>query len=80
LVRLDKKQEFLLAGDTCYTQELLNNDILPALLWSPSHLVQSVSRLRYAQKVKNIKIITGHDPEAWLTYKQAPDYYQSSGE
>lgn len=76
-MKLDEEQKFLLEGDTCYTQELLQNNILPGLFWSPSHLVRSVNRPRYEQKINNIKIITGHDPEIWLTYKTAPDYYKS---
>lgn len=75
LVNLEKHGSYLLTGDSCYTKEILDNDILPGLVWSPPHTVRSIRRMRYAQQVKGIRIVTGHDPDAWPAYKKAPEYY-----
>lgn len=75
LVKLDKSGEFLLTGDCCYTEEILNEDILPGLVWHPSEAIRSIKRLREAQHAWGVKIVTGHDPEAWIKFKKSPDYY-----
>lgn len=75
LVKLEESGEFLLSGDCCYTEEILNEDILPGLVWSPSEAIRSIKRLREARDLRGIKIITGHDPVAWKNFKKSPEYY-----
>jgi N-acyl homoserine lactone hydrolase len=75
LVRLEKEGLFLLTGDCCYTGTILNEDVLPGLLWSPPEAVRSIRRLRYARDVQGATIVTGHDPAAWPAFRKAPQYY-----
>ena len=75
LVKLDHAGEFLLTGDSCYTEEILNEDVLPGLVWSPSVALRSIQRLRQARDAKGITVITGHDPFAWERFKPAPYFY-----
>jgi len=75
LVRLPKSGPFLLTGDCCYTEEILNEDVLPGLVWSPPDTVRSIRRLRHARDQEGARIITGHDPVAWPRFKLAPRYY-----
>lgn len=76
MVNLEQSGKFLLTGDSCYTQEILNEDVLPGLVWSPPHTVKSIQKIRYAQKILGANIVTGHDPVAWKNYKQAPNFYE----
>ena len=53
----------------------LENGILPGLMWSAGETVKSVNRMRFLQETQDVKVVTGHDPVAWKTFKQAPEYY-----
>ena len=75
LVKLENSGEFLLTGDSCYTEEILNEDILPGLVWNPSESLRSIRRIREARDAKEVTIITGHDPLAWNKFKKAPEFY-----
>ncbi|WP_199911718.1 MBL fold metallo-hydrolase [Dongshaea marina] len=34
-VNLEESGAYLLTGDSCYTEEILHQDLLPGLVWSP---------------------------------------------
>jgi len=75
LVNLPNSGPLFFAADSCYTADNLENGILPGLMWNAGETVKSVNRMRLLQETQGIKVITGHDPEAWKTIKQAPEYY-----
>jgi N-acyl homoserine lactone hydrolase len=75
LVNLDNWGPTLLTGDSAYTTEILNEDVLPGLVWSPPHVVRTIKKMRNMQRRDGVRIITGHDPIAWPTLKHAPEYY-----
>lgn len=75
LVNLDNDGSIFLTGDSCYTLENLNEDVLPGLVWGPTETVKSIQTMRYLQDQHGVKIVTGHDPTAWKEFKKAPDYY-----
>lgn len=75
LVNLEKSGPMFLTGDSCYTMENLNEDCLSGLLTSATQSVQTMQITRNLRD-KGVKIITGHDPEAWELFKQAPEYYE----
>jgi len=75
LVQLKNTGPVLLTGDSVYTTEIIDEDNLPGLVWSPHDAVVSVKKMRYLRRVHGVKIITGHDPVAWKDMKQAPEYY-----
>ena len=77
LVRLDLPESgpIILTGDACYTEENLNDDVLPGLVWSPPETVRAIRRLREERRIFGTRIFTGHDPEAWTRVRKAPDFY-----
>ena len=64
-----------MTGDSVYIEELLNKDILPGLVYSPPDTVKSIKKIRNMRQVHEVRIITGHDPDAWSKFKLAPEYY-----
>jgi len=76
LVNLEKNSPMFLTGDSCYTLENLNENVLPGLVWSPSLAVRSIQTMRYLQDELGVNIVTGHDPTGWAEYKKFPEYYE----
>lgn len=75
LVNLPNTGPLFFAADSCYTEENIANDVLPGLMWSAGETVKSVQRMKNLQDMCGATIVTGHDPEGWKQYKQAPEYY-----
>ncbi|MFZ7102536.1 MAG: N-acyl homoserine lactonase family protein [Peptococcaceae bacterium] len=75
LINLEKTGPVFLSADSCYTTENLNEDCLSGLVTLPRQAVQSVRTMRNLRD-QGVKIITGHDPEAWKEFKQAPAFYE----
>ena len=48
---------------------------LPGFLASTVDTVRSVQKLRTLAEKTGATVVTGHDPDAWPSFKQAPDYY-----
>jgi glyoxylase-like metal-dependent hydrolase (beta-lactamase superfamily II) len=76
LLHLEKWGPTLLTGDSVYTQEILHEDVLPGLVYSPADAVASIRKTRELQQLRGVRIITGHDPLAWQTLAKAPGYYE----
>lgn len=74
LVNLPESGPMFFAADACYTTENFQG-ALPGLMWSAAETVRSVERMRYLKEFQGATIVTGHDPESWKQYKQAPEYY-----
>ena len=74
LVNLEKDQPMLLAADACYTVENLDGLLLSGLSCDNSAYVKSLKVLKDLQK-RGVKIVTGHDPDAWASMKKFPDFY-----
>jgi len=72
LVRLPRSGPTLLTGDSVYVEEILDDDVLPGLVYSPSDAVRSINRMRDLRS-RGVRIITGHDPEAWARLEKALD-------
>lgn len=64
----------ILTGDSCYTEELLDEDILPGLFWSPAETIRTIQRLREARR-NGAWVLTGHDPQAFSKLRLAPAFY-----
>jgi N-acyl homoserine lactone hydrolase len=75
LVELPGTEPWLLTGDSVYTEEILEEDILPGLVWSPSESVRSIARMRHLRETKGVRVITGHDPDAFARLHLAPASY-----
>lgn len=72
LVNLSKP--FLLTGDSCYTQENLDKNILSGFFWSEEDSRRVLNWIRKLQKEEKVEIIPGHNPQIWTKYKKAPQY------
>jgi N-acyl homoserine lactone hydrolase len=75
-LNLQESGLIILTGDSCYTLENLEEDVLPGVVWSPSETIRSINRLREERRRFGAKIFTGHDPEAWKEIKKAPSSYK----
>jgi N-acyl homoserine lactone hydrolase len=76
LVDLEKWGPTLLTGDSVYTEEILEEDVLPGLVYNPPDAARSIRKARDLRRISGVRIITGHDPAAWAKYDLAPAYYE----
>jgi glyoxylase-like metal-dependent hydrolase (beta-lactamase superfamily II) len=75
LVTLPKTGPMLLTVDAAYTMDHWNEKALPGFLASTVDTVRSVRKLRTLAERVGATVVTGHDPDAWPGFKQAPAYY-----
>jgi glyoxylase-like metal-dependent hydrolase (beta-lactamase superfamily II) len=75
LINLLKSPPMLLTADAAYTLDHWNEKALPGFLTSTVDAVRSVQKLHQVVRQSGAKVVTGHDPEAWPTFKKAPDFY-----
>jgi len=64
----------LLAVDSVYTEDVLRDGGLPAVAADWDVTRRTLDRIR-AMRRSGIRVLTGHDPDAWSRFKLAPDYY-----
>jgi len=75
LVNMPQDGPIMLAADACYTMENLDDLKLSGLACDNSAYTNTLMTFRDMRK-RGVKIITGHDPEAWLGIKKFPEYYK----
>jgi N-acyl homoserine lactone hydrolase len=75
LIHLPKTGPILLTADAAYTLDHWNEKALPGFLTSTVDTVRSVRKLRQVARQTGARVVTGHDPEAWPTFKKAPEFY-----
>ncbi len=75
LINLLKSPPMLLTADAAYTLDHWNEKALPGFLTSTIDAVRSVLKLHQVVRQSGAQVVTGHDPEAWPTFKKAPDFY-----
>ncbi|WP_202924499.1 AttM family quorum-quenching N-acyl homoserine lactonase [Photorhabdus bodei] len=75
LVTLPNSGNLLLTIDAAYTLDHWEERALPGFLTSTTETVRSVQKLRHLAKRTNAIVVTGHDPDAWPTFRKAPEYY-----
>ena len=75
LVRLPESGPWLLTGDSAYTEEIMDEDVLPGLVQSPSKAVKSIAKMRYLRDTHGVRVVTGHDPEAFAKLRLSPHAY-----
>ena len=74
LVNLEKDPPMMLAADACYTVENLDGMILSGLACDNTAYLQTLRVFKNLQK-QGVKIVTGHDPDAWKFMRKAPEFY-----
>lgn len=75
LITLPNSSPMLLTVDATYTMDHWNEKCLPGFMTSAIEVVRSVSKLRMIAAQTGATVVTGHDPDAWPSFKQAPSYY-----
>ena len=75
LVTLPESGSLLLTVDASYTLDHWNEKALPGFMTSAVDTVRSVTKLHYMAERYNAQVVTGHDPDAWPSFKKAPDFY-----
>ena len=74
LLELPKGGPVLLAGDSVYTEEILAGS-LPGVASDFETEKLSIKKI-IEMRFKEIRIVTGHDPIAWIKMKLAPAHYE----
>lgn len=74
-ITLPSGSAFLLTVDAAYTMAHWNEEALPGFLASAVDAVRSVRKLHRIAGRSGATVVTGHDPDAWPGFKQAPEYY-----
>lgn len=73
-VFINLENPMFLTSDSCYTEENLNDNIAPGLVWGEKESIETLEFIKKLQ-AKNTEIIVGHDPIAWKNFKKAPEFY-----
>lgn len=74
-VNLPSGTTMLLTVDAAYTTDHWNEQALPGFVASVVDAVRSVQKLKRIAARTDATVVTGHDPDAWATFKHAPEYY-----
>jgi glyoxylase-like metal-dependent hydrolase (beta-lactamase superfamily II) len=74
-ITLPNTGSVLLTVDAAYTTDHWEEKALPGFLASTVDTVRSVRKLHRIAERSNSTVVTGHDPEAWPQFKQAPEFY-----
>jgi glyoxylase-like metal-dependent hydrolase (beta-lactamase superfamily II) len=75
-ITLPKTGSMLLTVDAAYTLDHWNEKALPGFLASAVDAARSVRKLHRIAARSGSTVVTGHDPDAWPAFKQAPEYYE----
>lgn len=73
LITLPNTGPILLAIDAAYTMDHWEERALPGLVCSSVDAVRSVRKLHGIAERTRAMVVTGHDPDRWLTLKHAPE-------
>ena len=71
-VRAGKGTHLVLAADACYTQENMDRDLLPTVLWDGPEMARSLAHLRDLRDRQGATVVFGHDPAQWEELPRAP--------
>lgn len=74
-VKLANSGTFMLTIDAAYTKDHWEEKALPGFLASAVDTVRSVKKLHHIARRSGATIVTGHDPDAWPTFKHSPEAY-----
>jgi N-acyl homoserine lactone hydrolase len=76
LVELPDTGPVILAGDSCYWQEHVDQERVPGVVWDPTRALHSIKKLKTIARLTGGRIFPSHDPVFWQTVKQAPESYR----
>ena len=75
LITLPDSGPMLLTVDAAYTTAHWDEKALPGFVASTVYTVRSVRKLHAIAEQTGAKVVTGHDPITWPTFKHAPEFY-----
>lgn len=76
LVQLPETGPVILAGDSCYWQQHVDEERVPGVVWDPTRALHSIKRLKTLARLTGGRIFPSHDPVFWQTVNQAPEAYR----
>ena len=76
LVHLPESGPVILAGDCCYWQRSIDEEIPPGVVWDPTRAMHSIKRLKTIARLTEGRIFPSHDPVFWESATRAPDAYR----
>ena len=76
LVQLPQTGPVILAGDSCYWQRSIDEEIPPGVVWDPTRAMHSIKRLKTLARLTGGRIFPSHDPAFWDKAVKAPDAYR----
>lgn len=76
LVQLPRTGPVILAGDSCYWQRSIDEEIPPGVVWDPTRAMHSIKRLKTLARLTGGRIFPSHDPAFWERAIKAPDAYR----
>ena len=65
LVELPETGPVILAGDCCYWQRSIDEEIPPGVVWDPTRAMHSIKRLKTLARLTGGRIFPSHDPAFW---------------
>jgi len=74
LLELKEWGPTLLAADSVYTNEVLEPEGFPGVFANREDTVQTLAMIREMRR-NGVRVIAGHDPQAWAGLRLAPSYY-----
>ena len=72
LVRGSGGAPLVVTSDACYTQENMDRDVLPKILWDATVMRDSLATLRKLRDQQGATLVYGHDPAQWDALARAP--------
>lgn len=75
LIALPQTGRVLLTVDAAYTLDHWNEKALPGFMTCAVEVARSVRKLKALAARTDALVVTGHDPDAWPGFRQAPAYY-----
>lgn len=73
-INLAKTGKVVLTGDALDSIEMLDETILPSIVWSPEFALKAIRKLQNMRRA-GVKIFPSHDPDFYKAVKLAPGYY-----
>jgi glyoxylase-like metal-dependent hydrolase (beta-lactamase superfamily II) len=75
-VQLPETGPVILAGDSCYWQRSIDEEIPPGVVWDPTRAMHAIQRLKTLARLTGGRIFPSHDPVFWDKAIKAPDAYK----
>jgi N-acyl homoserine lactone hydrolase len=76
LVELPSTGPVILAGDSCYWQRSIDEEIPPGVVFDPGRAMHSINRLKTLARLTGGRIFPSHDPAFWAQAIKAPEAYR----